>query len=209
MKVLKIFSFVLISVLLISCSKNSEEEIVDAQENSFIFKLTGDRDMSKEEYHTLALGKGVTVTCSGNCGCQVEWPIGSNVVRCTCSDCAMTIINDERITGDINLDSLFQSSFFKESKIAFDDYILKYFDGKINGIESMKAHFTEDENGVLIINFLDSENNLDSLLIRYSRTGTVVIRCIGTCGCIVEYNLDTNTASCSCAECDMHVEHKA
>jgi hypothetical protein len=211
MKILKKLLILFLFIFVTSCSTNSVEENLELQSDNFIYSLTGDKSLSTEGYKKLTQTKGVMITCAGSCGCQVEWPIGSNTVTCSCSSCTMTVIIDDKSKKELeNFDTnnILKSLFLKDSKKAFDQYILENFKNSFSGINSIEIHYVEKEGGVMIFNFLDSDRIENSVMIRYTRTGTWVISCIGNCGCTPIFDLEAGTASCSCSDCDLIVEQK-
>ncbi len=169
--------------------------------------------MSFEELKEVTKNNGVSITCGGSCGCQVQWVIGSDTVSCSCSPCSMEVTLDRlKLNKDQSLNdyynSMLESEFFKSSKKYLDNFIQKNYNTSEVLVTNIHVDFI-DVNGLLTIDFLTPSNEKETLLVVYNNTNknTYIVNCSGgSCDCRPQFNLETNVASCSCSPCTLTVE---
>ncbi len=202
---LSIFSF----LVFISCDKEVNET------------STNNSSTSKSAYYSdselaLKTAQGVSLVCSGSCGCKVWMNLDTHQGGCTCSECVMDVtFHDKKVkleNKDKYIQSLFNLPLMEIAVRDFNAYAKKTYNKNTVGFDKIDFVITE-KTKVITFHFKDdkgieqtvlySENNTD----KTSKVAPKKFRvdCTGGCGCIEQFNFDTNTASCSCSDCSMTV----
>ena len=152
------------------------------------------------------------VKCTGTCNkppdgsvsCSLNYTEGGNSVYCSCSGCEMIITDKDGKVIQVNpTDSAFyQVNFLSEFKKSMEEKF-PYQSYSITSIEINKVEndiselysyrFSNEESGTILFASIAKDKT------------TKVIDCKGTCDCREMYNFNTNSASCTCADCTMSI----
>jgi len=183
-----------------SCTK---EDIESRQ----LTKVEQKIDLAVDEGKASEGGK-VTIQCQSTCDnsqsdCIME---GQDlVVSCSCTGCTMILtVRDKH--GNILVNEVKDLSY----EVKYLDFFQEFMDERFAGV-AYEITEVSIETGADMISELYSYTLADgadgTILYAGKADGTTVtkIDCTGSCGCKEQYNLGTNTASCSCSDCVMSV----
>lgn len=203
-------SIISILVLLFSCTDDNINENELELENK---SMSYEKFIASNEFKD-NISRGVQMSCSGSCGCQVILNIETSQARCSCGDCAMTItldpIGNKTNTSNTNLDYyksyiLSNSFFLKTNKIGMQSISKNY---NIKNISFSEIVYFESDLGQFITYvFIDGNGQKQTVSYShdYSTDKSFEIDCKGSCDCREQYDLINHVASCSCSSCTMTV----
>lgn len=171
---------------------------------------------SQNESTSLNLANGVTLRCKGNCPdhpisnkCGIESAPGGGLdVQCTCDNCSMIIVFDdkEKVVSENELGTLLNDKDLFLNLLS--DYIQEHYNQSyiISSME-VRDDASNPNNYSVGYTFILANKQEGSVLYARNSGKTFEVDCAGTCDCRERYVFSEPPAvECSCDECKMTVK---
>lgn len=158
--------------------------------------------------------QSVTISCAGTCNCALTGSLNSNqdglgTVSCTCSDCTMSLNFRSSESDDSDNVDNFELLGKSSIEIALLEEYLNYADEQEQALTLTKIEMTSKDDVIVTNFFYKTEGgDLGSVMMMKALGKTYQVSCSGGCDCRAQYSFDTNTASCSCSDCQMTIVEK-
>lgn len=190
----------IVSLFMFSCTKENLESRNLTKANQETELITNEGKASD--------GDKVTIQCQSSCDnsqsdCIME---GQDlVVSCSCTGCIMVLtIRDNQ--GNVTVNEVKDLSY----KVNYLKFFKEFMDERYGGVayEITEVSVESDANMISeLYSYSLADGTNETILFAGKADGstTTKIDCTGSCGCREQYDLGTNTASCSCSDCVMNV----
>lgn len=216
---MKNISLIFVFLLIISCQNDVE--------NNLKPEITNKSIVDKELFYSESelsnkVNNTVTISCSGGCDCKVTGTSGPNgpiETSCLCDDCIMEITFERSSGKDFSekeknkiKNSILNLELYKSAIIDLNNYVNEQY--KLDDVKYDKIDFIMQNNHMLFIFYFTNKEGVQNTVlysqgessINSKEKKTYRIDCIGSCECREIYSFETNSASCSCSDCQMIVE---
>lgn len=198
--VLKPIVIFIVSLVMFSCTKDDIENrnLTEAKQGAEAITNEGKASDSPK----------VTIKCQSTCDnsladCIME---GQDlVVSCSCSGCIMEItIRDKQ--GNITVNEVKDLSY----EVNYLKFFKEFMDERYAGVAYEITEVSVETDATMISELYSyslADGTNETILFAGKADGSTTTRidCTGSCGCREQYDLGTNTASCSCSDCVMNV----
>lgn len=173
-----------------------------------------DLTKAKQETESIATeekisdGQKVRIICLSDCdnsdsSCKMQ---GTDmVVSCSCTGCIMELVTRDK-QGNITTNEVRDLSYQVNYLKFFEEFMDERYEGVDYDIIEVSI---EAGSGMIteLYTYSLADGTTETILFAGKADGSTTTRidCTGSCGCREQYDLGTNTASCSCSDCVMNV----